>query len=525
MDRIIRTCSAAGLAAAVLALAAPAGASTPSLGEYLHARLADGQATAQTAAAYGHALDAEPDNPVIAIRAYRVALELGDTALERRARAPLVKADAAPDDEALLALADALAAGNDAGAEAALTRVSHGPLDFLMPMLRAWMAYPRAPAQALALLAKVPQRTIGTRYGRESQALMLIASGEAQKGLIMLVALDDASPVARIAAAALLRGAGQRDFGRLLPPGAAPPPAAQADARWGVARLFLSLALDLTGDETGALAVTLARAAERLAPTDSDARIVTARVLAESGAMAAALATIDAIPPGDAAYPEARGLRLVLLRRAGEVDQARAAAAQLSGAPGAGADDAQRYGEVLMAADRPADAARAFSMAISRAGANADWLLYLQAGSAREQAGDWKGAEPLLRKAVALGPDQPAALNYLGYAALDHGGDIAAATRMLERAAQLRPGDAAILDSLGWAYLRGGDTARAVPLLERAAEGAPADATISEHLGDAYWRLGRRYEARYAWIAAGHEAAPGEAARLQGKVERGIAAH
>lgn len=531
MAPITRTCSAVAGAALLAALAAgPALANTApeSLAAYVRGRAADGDGrNAQAAADFARALQAEPDNGVIAIRAYRAALDTGDTALERRARAVLEKADVAPGDAALLALADALAAGDAPAVRAATARISTGPIDFLAPMVRAWLAFGDDPARALALIEAVPPRSIGARYAQESRALLLLAAGrtrEATIALDTLLAGQDDATVLRWAAARLLAGQGRdREAAVLKPARGSAVPGAKADARFGISRLFLALARDLAGDETAALAIVLARAAHRLAPDDGQTRIVLAEALGRDGATTSALAELDGIAAADPAHAEAQIARIDLLRRSGETARAQAIAASLSAAPGAGADDAQRNGELLMAADRPADAARAFALAIDRAGGAAGWALYLQAGSAHDRAGNWRAALPLVRKAVALAPDQAIALNYLGYSLLEHDGDVAEATRLLERAAALKPGNSAILDSLAWAYFRSGDAARALPLLERAAQDEPADATIGEHLGDAYWQLGRRYEARYAWAAAGQVAPRDDAQRIAAKISDGLA--
>lgn len=531
MAPITRTCSGVAVAALLAALAMePALANTApeSLAAYVRGRAADGDGrNAQAAADFARALQAEPDNGVIAIRAYRAALDTGDTGLERRARAVLEKADVAPGDAALLALADALEAANEAGVRAAVARINGGPIDFLSPMVRAWLALGDDPARAIALIDSVPPRSIGVLYARQSRALLLIAAGRAREATIALDTLlagqDDAT-VLRWAAARLLAGQGRdREAAALKPARGGAVPSAKADARFGISRLFLALARDLAGDETAALAIVLARAAHRLAPDDAQTRIVLAETLGRGGATKAALDELDAVAAGDPAFADAQIARIDLLRRSGETADALAIAAKLSAAPGAGADDAQRSGELLMAADRPADAAKAFALAIERAGDAAGWALYLQAGSAYDRAGDWRRAEPLIRKAVALAPDQAIALNYLGYSLLEHGGDVAEATRLIERAAALKPGDAAILDSLAWAYFQGGDAARALPLLEQAAQDEPTDATIGEHLGDAYWRLGRRYEARYAWSAAGRIAQRDDAQRIAAKISDGLA--
>jgi Flp pilus assembly protein TadD len=123
---------------------------------------------------------------------------------------------------------------------------------------------------------------------------------------------------------------------------------------------------------------------------------------------------------------------------------------------------------------------------------------------------------------VELAPDEPVALNYLGYAQVERGENLTAAVALLERANRLRPDDPAITDSLGWGYYRIGDIARALPLLEQAAQGQPGSVTINEHLGDAYWLAGRRFEARYAWRAASINADDAQKKRLAEKLADGV---
>ena len=77
-------------------------------------------------------------------------------------------------------------------------------------------------------------------------------------------------------------------------------------------------------------------------------------------------------------------------------------------------------------------------------------------GGALDQAGNWDEAKPVLERAVAAAPEEPEALNHLGYAMLEHGDNLTEATRLIAKASALRPDSAAITDSLGWAfYLRG----------------------------------------------------------------------
>ncbi len=234
-------------------------------------------------------------------------------------------------------------------------------------------------------------------------------------------------------------------------------------------------------------------------------------------------AVLAGIPKDDAFSPSAMALRIVLLQRGGDVagaiDLARGQAASQPSNVAA----QRQYADLLLDTGRAREAAAAYATAIERAGAGAEWTLYLQRGAALDQAGDWAAARPILVRAVELGPEEPAALNYLGYADIEHGGDVASATRMLERAHSLAPKDPAIADSLGWAKFRRGDLTGALPLIEGAAREAPDDVEINEHLGDVYWAAGRRYEARYAWRAASVSATGADATRLANKVANGPA--
>lgn len=130
------------------------------------------------------------------------------------------------------------------------------------------------------------------------------------------------------------------------------------------------------------------------------------------------------------------------------------------------------------------------------------WNLLYARGITQERLKNWKAAEKDLKSALALEPDHPYILNYLGYSWIDQGVNLAEATRMIEKAAKLRPEDGFIIDSLGWAYYRQGKFAPAVEALERAIALSPDDPTINDHLGDAYWQVGRKSEARFQWRRA-----------------------
>ncbi|MCQ8185103.1 tetratricopeptide repeat protein [Parvularcula maris] len=127
------------------------------------------------------------------------------------------------------------------------------------------------------------------------------------------------------------------------------------------------------------------------------------------------------------------------------------------------------------------------------------WRYYFSRGAVRVEAGWWPEGRDDLEKALAMAPDEPLILNYLGYSYVERGEQLERAFAMIERALAIDPQNGAIVDSLGWAHFQQGRYDEAVPLLEQAVGLEPADAVITDHLGDAYYAIGKRREARYEW--------------------------
>jgi tetratricopeptide (TPR) repeat protein len=98
-------------------------------------------------------------------------------------------------------------------------------------------------------------------------------------------------------------------------------------------------------------------------------------------------------------------------------------------------------------------------------------------------------------------PDDPAALNALGYTLADHSRNLARARELIERAYAAAPKNAAILDSLGWVLFRQGHSADAETYL-RAAYADDRGGDIAAHLGEVLWQLGRTADAERIWSEA-----------------------
>jgi len=129
----------------------------------------------------------------------------------------------------------------------------------------------------------------------------------------------------------------------------------------------------------------------------------------------------------------------------------------------------------------------------------AHWPLYYSRGVVLERQGKWSRAEKDFRQALALQPEEPVVLNYLGYSWLEQGKNLDEALLMIEKAVEKRPEDGYVIDSLGWALYQLKQYEESISWLEKAIMLQPEDPTINDHLGDAYWRHGRRLEARFQW--------------------------
>ena len=122
--------------------------------------------------------------------------------------------------------------------------------------------------------------------------------------------------------------------------------------------------------------------------------------------------------------------------------------------------------------------------------------------SAQERAGDPKGAEESLRRILSKVPNDPTALNNLGYFFIERGERLPEALDMIKRAVKTEPTNPNYLDSLGWAYFKLGQLDEAERHLNDAARRNTRSSTIQEHLGDLYQKRGQLEQARAAWRKA-----------------------
>lgn len=104
-------------------------------------------------------------------------------------------------------------------------------------------------------------------------------------------------------------------------------------------------------------------------------------------------------------------------------------------------------------------------------------------------------AEKDLRRILELNPDDPDALNALGYTLTDRTDRHEEAYDYIHRALEQLPDNPAVIDSMGWVLYRLGRHEEALSYLERAWE-SMQDGEIAAHLVEILWVLDRRSEAR-----------------------------
>jgi tetratricopeptide (TPR) repeat protein len=106
-----------------------------------------------------------------------------------------------------------------------------------------------------------------------------------------------------------------------------------------------------------------------------------------------------------------------------------------------------------------------------------------------------------MRKVVARRPNDPMALNALGYTLVDRTKSVQEGRQLIERAIAEKPDSYAIQDSMGWALVQSGQLEDGKGWLRHAWDRSE-DPEVAAHLGETLWRMGRADDAKELWDEA-----------------------
>lgn len=172
-------------------------------------------------------------------------------------------------------------------------------------------------------------------------------------------------------------------------------------------------------------------------------------------------------------------------------------------------------------AKRGADAIKTANLAYNAArGDERKQIARLTLATAQQMSGDYAGAEKTLRDILKQTPNNPIALNNLGYFLLERDEKYDEALNFIRQAVAIDENNPSYLDSLGWAYFKLGKYDEAEKHLKKAAKLDSNSATIQEHLGDVYAKQKKLDLAKEYWRKALKLTSDGaEVSRLEDKIK------
>jgi tetratricopeptide (TPR) repeat protein len=486
------------------------------------------------------ALAAEPNDPELLVQTFLACLNAGRPETVQLARR-------LPTNQvAQMLIADAAAKSGDWQKAVALFRAvpRDGVMQLLQPLLLAWASqgagdtdaalatlrpyldnprYRSIVALHAGMIADIAgrardaatyyQMTEADQSPESPRTALILASWHARSGQLaaaegILTRAAANVPEVEIALPSLIASVNKRPVNRALD---------------GMAEAYSTFAAALRAQETGDFAMVMARLALDVKPDSAAALLMAADIQANAKHYQAALTLLDnGIRTNDPIVPIIRlrhaGILELMDRKDGAIHEIEQIGRDF---PDSSIPDLE-LGDLLRSKHQFTEAIVAYDRVIGRIrqSSPSDWIIYYSRGIAYERTGQWTRAEADFNHALELSPDQPAVLNYLGYAWADMGRNLDRARDMIQRAAARRPNDGAITDSLGWVLYRQGNFNEATKLLERAVGLEPEDPTITEHLGDAYWATGRKIEAQYQWRRAlTLNPTPEDAVKLEAKIK------
>jgi tetratricopeptide (TPR) repeat protein len=502
----------------------------PVLGKYLAARHAGIERDAAAAASfYRAALEGDPNNTDLLGRTFLALIANGEVEEAGKLSERVLKADKSDRVARLVQGVRAIKLKQNQNARGQLAQSVRGPItDLAAVLLTAWTyTGPNDTKTAIETIDKLTgpewynifkdlhaglilelagqKREAGKRYERvykidptqlrvvQAYGGYLARQGNKDEALKVFKAFDELLPRHPLITDAI----DDINAGKRVPLLVDTPQAGAAEALYG-----LGAALGRRGGED--LGLIYLQLALYLAPSHPMALLSLADLYEGVKKYELAIKVYERVSPNSPMQRNAQIQRALGLDTLDRTDEAKSDLEKLIAANPTDREAIMALGNILRGRKQFAECADVYSKNVAMVTKleRPNWVLYYFRGICYERSKQWAKAEADMKTALALFPEQPLVLNYLGYSWVDQGINLDEGMRMIQRAVEQRADDGYIVDSLGWAYYRIGNYEQAAKHLEHAVELKPEDPTINDHLGDVYWRIGRVLEARFQWSHA-----------------------
>ena len=523
-------------------------------GSYLAGRSADQERDINAAITfYRDALTFQPTDAVLNERLMLLTLAKGDIpGAAALAKKVIALADDDPPARLILAV-DAYKGGRAADALGELDKIAPSELSTITAgLFRAWIQFGQHDTDgAVKTIAALNGPDWYAVFKDFQTALVLDAAGRSGDAVAPIKRAYAADATVRgivVAYARIMARAGQRDeairalialsgdnphtplvrdlLTQLKGGATLGPQIASASA--GVAETFLDLGLIIGTDDGPELPASYLRLANYLDVGQYLATIAIGDVFETVGRCDEALKLYQSVPASAVMWRDAALEAGACLAKTGSIADGAKLVQRVVDADATDIDAVTQLGDLYRAQKDMQAAVTAYSRGIDAVHdpATAGWGIYFNRAIAYTALNQWPQAESDLKQSLALNPDQPEVLNYLGYTWVDRNENLEQALDMIKKAVSLQPNDGLIIDSLGWAYHKLGRNDDAVTEMESAVEQAAGDPIVNDHLGDVYWSVGRKREAYYQWAhARDSNPDPADLPRILAKLQYGLDAN